>query len=51
MSDIKIPKATAPQHLGTGRRKSAVARVRLRRATPLVKEMLLANPNRIVLDD
>ena len=30
--------------------RGAVARVRLRRATPLVKEMLLANPNRIVLD-
>jgi hypothetical protein len=28
----------------------AVAHVRLRRATPLVKEMLLANPPRIVLD-
>jgi len=29
MSDIKIPEAKAPQHLGTGRRKTAVARVRL----------------------
>ena len=29
MSDIKIPEAQAPKHLGTGRRKSAVARVRL----------------------
>jgi len=29
MSDIKLPKTQAPQHLGTGRRKSAVARVRL----------------------
>ena len=29
MSDIKIPEAKAPKHLGTGRRKSAVARVRL----------------------
>ncbi len=29
MSDIKIPEVKAPQHLGTGRRKSAVARVRL----------------------
>ena len=29
MSDIKIPEVQAPKHLGTGRRKSAVARVRL----------------------
>jgi len=29
MSDIKIPENKAPQHLGTGRRKTAVARVRL----------------------
>jgi len=29
MSDIKIPEPKAPQHLGTGRRKTAVARVRL----------------------
>jgi len=29
MSDIKIPETKAPQHLGTGRRKTAVARVRL----------------------
>ena len=29
MADIKIPKTQAPQHLGTGRRKTAVARVRL----------------------
>jgi small subunit ribosomal protein S9 len=29
MSDIKLPKTQAPQNLGTGRRKSAVARVRL----------------------
>ncbi len=29
MSDIKLPKTQAPQHLGTGRRKSAVAQVRL----------------------
>ena len=33
MSDIKIPKAKVPQHLGTGRRKSAVARVRLATGT------------------
>ena len=33
MSDIKIPEAKAPQHLGTGRRKSAVARVRLAAGT------------------
>ena len=29
MSDIKIPEPKAPQNLGTGRRKTAVARVRL----------------------
>jgi small subunit ribosomal protein S9 len=29
MADIKIPQAQPPQHLGTGRRKTAVARVRL----------------------
>lgn len=29
MSDIKIPELKVPQHLGTGRRKTAVARVRL----------------------
>src|SRR6476620_2806162 len=29
MADIKIPKANVPQHMGTGRRKTAVARVRL----------------------
>ncbi len=29
MSDIKIPEAKAPKHLGTGRRKTAIARVRL----------------------
>lgn len=29
MADIKIPEVKIPQHLGTGRRKSAVARVRL----------------------
>ena len=29
MADIKLPEAKAPQHLGTGRRKTAVARVRL----------------------
>ena len=33
MSDIKIPEAKTPQHLGTGRRKSAVARVRLATGT------------------
>jgi len=33
MSDIKIPEAKAPQHLGTGRRKSAIARVRLAAGT------------------
>src|SRR3954463_5784937 len=33
MADIKIPKAQAPKHLGTGRRKTAVARVRLATGT------------------
>jgi len=33
MSDIKIPEAKLPQHLGTGRRKTAVARVRLATGT------------------
>src|SRR5512137_1247760 len=33
MSDIKIPEAKAPQHLGTGRRKSSIARVRLAAGT------------------
>ena len=33
MSDIKIPEAKASQHLGTGRRKTAVARVRLATGT------------------
>ena len=33
MSDIKIPEVKAPKHLGTGRRKSAVARVRLSTGT------------------
>jgi small subunit ribosomal protein S9 len=33
MSDIKLPEVKAPQHLGTGRRKTAVARVRLAAGT------------------
>jgi small subunit ribosomal protein S9 len=33
MSDIKVPELKAPQHLGTGRRKTAVARVRLATGT------------------
>jgi small subunit ribosomal protein S9 len=33
MADIKIPKANVPQHMGTGRRKTAVARVRLASGT------------------
>jgi small subunit ribosomal protein S9 len=33
MSDIKAPEVKAPQHLGTGRRKTAVARVRLATGT------------------
>ncbi len=33
MSDIKIPQPTLPQHLGTGRRKTAIARVRLATGT------------------
>jgi small subunit ribosomal protein S9 len=33
MSDIKLPETKTPQHLGTGRRKSAIARVRLATGT------------------
>ncbi len=33
MSDIKLPESKAAQHLGTGRRKTAVARVRLAAGT------------------
>jgi len=33
MSDIKLPEVKAPQHLGTGRRKTAIARVRLAAGT------------------
>jgi small subunit ribosomal protein S9 len=33
MSDLKLPEAKAPQHIGTGRRKTAVARVRLASGT------------------
>jgi|ERR1041385_7005255 small subunit ribosomal protein S9 len=33
MADIKIPKPQAPQNLGTGRRKTAIARVRLSAGT------------------
>ncbi len=33
MADIKIPEPQVPQHLGTGRRKTAVARVRLATGT------------------
>jgi small subunit ribosomal protein S9 len=33
MADIKIPKANVPQYMGTGRRKTAVARVRLASGT------------------
>ena len=33
MSDIKLPEAKAPQFTGTGRRKTAVARVRLASGT------------------
>ena len=33
MADIKIPEPKAPQHWGTGRRKTAVARVRLASGT------------------
>jgi small subunit ribosomal protein S9 len=29
MADIKLPESKAPKHLGTGRRKTAIARVRL----------------------
>jgi len=33
MSDIKIPEVKVPKHLGTGRRKTAIARVRLTTGT------------------
>ncbi len=33
MSEIKLPETKAPQHIGTGRRKTAVARVRLATGT------------------
>ncbi len=33
MSDIRIPEPKAPQHIGTGRRKTAIARVRLATGT------------------
>lgn len=33
MSDIKLPETKAPQNIGTGRRKTAVARVRLSTGT------------------
>ena len=33
MADIKIPEVKVPHHLGTGRRKTAVARVRLATGT------------------
>ena len=33
MADIKLPETKAPQHLGTGRRKTAIARVRLASGT------------------
>ena len=33
MSDLKLPETKTPQHLGTGRRKTAVARVRLAAGT------------------
>ncbi len=33
MSDIKLPETKSPQHLGTGRRKTAIARVRLATGT------------------
>lgn len=33
MSDIKIPESKTPLHLGTGRRKTAIARVRLAAGT------------------
>ncbi len=33
MADIKVPQPKVPQHLGTGRRKTAIARVRLATGT------------------
>jgi small subunit ribosomal protein S9 len=37
MADIKIPEPQTPKHLGTGRRKTAVARVRLTAGTGKIK--------------
>jgi small subunit ribosomal protein S9 len=37
MSDIKLPETKTPQHIGTGRRKTAVARVRLATGTGKVQ--------------
>jgi small subunit ribosomal protein S9 len=33
MSDLKVPETKTPQHIGTGRRKTAIARVRLASGT------------------
>ena len=33
MSEIRLPETKAPQHIGTGRRKTAIARVRLATGT------------------
>jgi small subunit ribosomal protein S9 len=33
MADLKLPESKAPRHLGTGRRKTAIARVRLSSGT------------------
>jgi small subunit ribosomal protein S9 len=33
MADLKLPETKAPEHIGTGRRKTAVARVRLESGT------------------
>jgi small subunit ribosomal protein S9 len=33
MSDLKLPETKTPQHIGTGRRKTAIARVRLATGT------------------
>jgi len=37
VADIKIPEPQAPKHLGTGRRKTAVARVRLTAGSGKIK--------------
>ena len=40
MSDIKLPEVKTPLNLGTGRRKTAVARVRLSVGTEDIRDIL-----------